>query len=84
MRAEVGDELTGRGIHPGDEDRHGEITRVDGADGAPPYHVRWQDGRETVIRPGEFAFYDTPRPYELRFDDDFTQTIREPVVELLH
>jgi AraC-like DNA-binding protein len=34
-----------------------------------------QDGRETVIHPGEFAIYDTTRPYELRFDDAFTQTI---------
>jgi AraC-like DNA-binding protein len=34
-----------------------------------------QDGRETVIRPGEFAFYDTTRPYELKFNGDFRQTI---------
>jgi AraC-like DNA-binding protein len=34
-----------------------------------------QDGRETVIHPGEFALYDTTRPYELKFDDAFTQTI---------
>ncbi len=34
-----------------------------------------QDGRETTIHPGEFAFYDTTRPYELLFKDDFTQTI---------
>ena len=34
-----------------------------------------QDGRETLIRPGEFAIYDTTRPYELHFDDAFTQTI---------
>lgn len=34
-----------------------------------------QDGREALIRPGEFAFYDTTRPYELLFDDDFAQTI---------
>src|ERR1700736_1496471 len=34
-----------------------------------------QDGRETLIRPGEFAIYDTTRPYELRFDDAFTQPI---------
>jgi len=34
-----------------------------------------QDGRETIIHPGEFAFYDTTRPYELRFNDDFTQMI---------
>lgn len=34
-----------------------------------------QDGRETLIRPGEFAFYDTTRPYELSFDGSFTQQI---------
>jgi AraC-like DNA-binding protein len=34
-----------------------------------------QDGRETLIRPGEFAFYDTTRPYELSFDADFSQHI---------
>lgn len=34
-----------------------------------------QDGRETVVHPGEFALYDTTRPYELHFDDAFTQTI---------
>ena len=34
-----------------------------------------QDSRETLIRPGEFAFYDTTRPYELHFDSDFTQNI---------
>jgi hypothetical protein len=51
VRAEVGDELTVRGVHQGDEDRHGEIIRVDGAGGAPPYAVRWQDGRETVFFP---------------------------------
>jgi AraC-like DNA-binding protein len=34
-----------------------------------------QDDREAVIHPGEFAFYDTTRPYQLRFDADFAQTI---------
>lgn len=43
-----------------------------------------QDGRETLIQPGEFAFYDTTRPYELRFDDDFTQTIFQVPRETLH
>ena len=51
MRAQVGDELTVRGVHQGDEDRHGEITRVDGADGAPPYVVRWRDGHESIFFP---------------------------------
>lgn len=34
-----------------------------------------QDGREASVAPGEFALYDTTRPYELLFNDDFTQII---------
>ncbi|OMH34098.1 helix-turn-helix domain-containing protein [Tersicoccus sp. Bi-70] len=30
-----------------------------------------QDGRETVLRPGDLAIYDTERPYTLTFDGDF-------------
>ena len=43
-----------------------------------------QDGRETLIRPGEFAFYDTTRPYELSFDADFSQTILQVPLKLAH
>ena len=51
MRAGVGDELTVKGRRQGDEERHGEIIKVDGADGAPPYVVRWRDGHESVFFP---------------------------------
>jgi AraC-like DNA-binding protein len=43
-----------------------------------------QDGRETVIQAGEFAFYDTTRPYELRFNGAFTQTIFQIPRDMLH
>jgi AraC-like DNA-binding protein len=43
-----------------------------------------QDGRETIIRPGEFALYDTTRPYELQFDEAFTQTILQVPREMLY
>jgi AraC-like DNA-binding protein len=43
-----------------------------------------QDGRETVIHPGEFAIYDTTRPYELRFNDAFTQTILQVPRDMLN
>ena len=43
-----------------------------------------QDGRETVIHPGEFALYDTTRPYELKFKDVFTQSIFKVPREMLH
>jgi AraC-like DNA-binding protein len=34
-----------------------------------------QDGREALLRPGDFAFYDTSRPYSLGFHDPFTMTV---------
>jgi AraC-like DNA-binding protein len=43
-----------------------------------------QDGRETTIQPGQFALYDTTRPYELMFDDTFTQTIFKIPRDMLH
>jgi AraC-like DNA-binding protein len=30
-----------------------------------------QDGRETLLRPGELAIYDTQRPYTLMFEEEF-------------
>lgn len=42
-----------------------------------------QDNREAVIRPGEFAIYDTTRPYELQFNDIFTQTILQIPPDML-
>jgi AraC-like DNA-binding protein len=42
-----------------------------------------QDGRETVIHPGEFALYDTTRPYELKFNAAFAQTIFKVPREML-
>jgi AraC-like DNA-binding protein len=43
-----------------------------------------QDGRETMVHPGEFAIYDTTRPYELRFEHAFTQTILQVPRDMLH
>ena len=42
-----------------------------------------QDGRDAVIRPGEFAIYDTTRPYELQFDATFRQTVFKLPREML-
>ena len=43
----------------------------------------YQDGREAVVTAGEFVIYDTTRPYELRFDDSFSQTILQVPRKLL-
>lgn len=51
MKAAVGDRLVVRGRHVSDDDRAGVITEVRGADGAPPYLVRWDDGHQSMFFP---------------------------------
>jgi AraC-like DNA-binding protein len=43
----------------------------------------FQDGREAVVAAGQFVLYDTTRPYELRFNDSFSQTIFQMPRKLL-
>jgi AraC-like DNA-binding protein len=43
----------------------------------------YQDGREAIVTAGQFVIYDTTRPYELRFDDSFSQTILQMPRKLL-
>jgi hypothetical protein len=52
MQAAVGDRLHVHGRHVGNADRLGEIVEVRGADGAPPYLVRYPDGHEALVFPG--------------------------------
>ncbi len=55
MQAEVGDKLIVRGHRVGDPERKGVITEVQGANGAPPYQVRWSDGHESSLYPSSDA-----------------------------
>jgi hypothetical protein len=52
MKAAVGDRIRTPGRHVGDAVRVGEVIAVRGADGDPPYLVRWDDGHEGVCAPG--------------------------------
>jgi hypothetical protein len=52
MHAAVGERLVIHGKQVGQADRHGEILEVRGADGGPPYLVRFDDGHETLLYPG--------------------------------
>ena len=52
MHATQGDRIVIRGRAVGNPDRHGEIVEVRGADGGPPYEVRFQDGHRSVVYPG--------------------------------
>ncbi|BBX63323.1 AraC family transcriptional regulator [Mycobacterium saskatchewanense] len=52
----------------------------------------FQDGRETVLTPGDLVVYDTSRPYELRFAESYrvlvvmlpTPLLRLPIPQLGH
>lgn len=52
MRAAVGDRVTVPGRHVGDSVRSGQVLEVHGAEGAPPYVIRWDDGHEGICCPG--------------------------------
>jgi AraC-like DNA-binding protein len=48
------------------------------------YCVVAQDGREAALTPGDFAVYDTTRPYDLYFDDTFRMLVLMLPAERLH
>jgi hypothetical protein len=52
MQANVGERILIRGKTVESPDRHGQILEVRGADGQPPYFVRFDDGHEALVYPG--------------------------------
>jgi hypothetical protein len=52
MQATVGDRLHVHSNTVGARDRIAEIVEVRGADGQPPYLVRFPDGHESLVYPG--------------------------------
>jgi hypothetical protein len=52
MHAEVGDKLHIHGRTVGIKERTAEVVDVRGADGEPPYLVRFPDGHESLLYPG--------------------------------
>ena len=56
MHANPGDRIIIKGHNVGDHDRDGEVLEVHGADGTPPYLVRWsENGHESLFFPGPAA-----------------------------
>lgn len=61
MHAKAGDRIVVRARHQGEADRDGEILEVRGADGAPPYWVRWSaDGHVGLYFPASDAYIAAP------------------------
>ena len=55
LRASAGDRLIIHGHHLGEPSRDGEILEVLGADGGPPFLVRWEDGHVAELFPASDA-----------------------------
>ena len=55
MEATIGDKICIHGSAVGHPDKHGEILEIRGADGEPPYLVRFPDGQTTLLFPGPDA-----------------------------
>jgi hypothetical protein len=56
MKATIGDRILIQPRHLDEPVRDGEIIEVHGADGGPPYLVRWsEDGRTALLYPGPDA-----------------------------
>lgn len=66
MRAKVGDRLVIMSQHLDEPVTEGEILEVRGADGEPPFLVRWEEnGHEALVFPGPDARvvpYEHPAP----------------------
>jgi hypothetical protein len=61
MQAAVGDRLRVHASIVGHPERTGEIVEVRGADGEPPYLVRFDDGHTALVFPGPDAIIEHPR-----------------------
>ncbi|WP_028852204.1 DUF1918 domain-containing protein [Thermocrispum municipale] len=55
MHASTGDKILVHGPKVGVAEQHAEIIEVRGENGRPPYLVRFEDGRETLMYPGPDA-----------------------------
>ncbi len=55
MHAKVGQTIRIHGRTVGAQEQQAEVIEVRGENGAPPYLVRFADGRETLIFPGPDA-----------------------------
>ncbi len=84
MKANVGDWLVVKGTTTELADQRGLITEVHGADGAPPYVVRWlASGHEATVFPGSDALV-VPAAEQQQADERARQKAATVQSELAH
>ena len=63
MHVRVGDRLIVAGHQTGGPNRECRVLEVRGADGGPPYLIRWEDnGHEALFIPGSNVSVEHPNP----------------------
>ncbi|CQD02250.1 hypothetical protein BN1232_00050 [Mycobacterium lentiflavum] len=83
MKAEVGDWLVLKGTRES-ADQRGLVTQVRGADGAPPFVVRWlASGHEATVFPGPDAIVVTAAE-QRRSDEQVRDRVAAMQSELMH
>jgi hypothetical protein len=60
MQATTGDRICIHGNIVGHPDKNGEIVEVHGDEGTPPYLVKFDDGKTSLIYPGPDAVIEPP------------------------
>jgi len=81
IEATVGDIVEVSGRRVGDPGRAGEILEVLGDDEHPHYRVRWGDGHETVLYPGEATTFKRKRPKVVPVADELVAVLRDAGLE---
>ncbi|SOX56613.1 DUF1918 domain-containing protein [Mycobacterium ahvazicum] len=84
MKADVGDWLVLKGTTTGVVDQRGLIIEVRGANGAPPFVVRWlASGHEATVFPGSDAIVVTAAE-QRRSDEQVRERVAAMQSELTH
>lgn len=66
MQAAIGDRITIDSERAGDPPRHGQVLEISEGQHGSSYRIRWDDGRESTIRPFAGTFHVGERTGERR------------------
>jgi len=80
MKAHKGDRIILAAKRTDQATRDGEVLEVRGADGGPPYLVRWTDGHTGLLYPGPGAILRVEAEHAAVVPAETSQTSAEPVV----
>jgi len=81
MKAQKGDRIILAAKHTDQATRDGEVLEVRGADGGPPYLVRWTDGHTGLLYPGPGAILRVEAEHATIVPAETARTSTEPVAE---